>query len=237
MGNSPSELQGWYTDEDHERRYMGNSSEIRARGRKRGNEFSTRSNLCDEKWDNNLTILDNVADGFGRNHDGLTLEFEQDMEGMFSEAGSSRTKDGTFTSTRMFSSVTKICNDGVAVSKSRGLSTNSDGRYKLAHQHRIGDRSQTLMRERMNKTEFKEYQTLHQISHDDLPKFTAEFRDRTKEWGAHRAIKENEEPRRRLDGRKPHLTLEDGRQSRSFHPPYSRPVSNQDYPRSEIYRF
>jgi len=234
MRNSRCELQGWYSDEKNERRYRGYSREDRARGRKRGNQYSTRSNLCDEKWDNNLTLLDNVANGFGRNHDRLTLEFKQDTEGMFSEAGSSKSKDGTFTSTHVFSSVTKICNDGVAVSKSRGLSTNSDGRYKLAHQHRIGDRSQTLMRERMNKTEFKEYQTLHQISHDDLPKFREEFIDRTKEWGAYRAIKENEKPRKRLDGRKPHLMLEDGRQSRSFHPSYSRPVSNQDYTR---YRF
>merc|ERR1719419_840350 len=141
---------------------------------------------------------------------------------MIREAGTSGGQNGAFSSSQMFSSVTTIGDDGIPVSESKGVSQNSNGRYKMAHQRRIGDRSQTLMRERQNKqTAFKESQRLHQITHDELPRFSSEFQDRTREWNSHRALK-------RMN--KPVLALEDGKRSRAGQPSHMRPVTNQGQP-------
>jgi len=132
--------------------------------------------------------------------------FGEDFERMMKEASHSGGTGGPYRSAQMFSSITTIGNDGVPVSESRGVSTNSSGRYKMAHQRRIGDRSQTLMRQRKHEAEeFQDSQRLHQITHDELPKFHTEFRDRTKDWSSFQRLKSSEKPSYRAieDGRRP----------------------------------
>jgi len=263
MGISPSEVERRCSDEEDDRHHQRNFSESKRTGRKRGSKILTRSDFIDEKLDDNLSFNDivdsfdctqdrlvrefdedmermfsgtDIVDSFDRTRDRLAREFDEDMERMFSGTDKLKNDDGTFCSTRMFSSVTTIGDDGVAVSKSKGVSKNSSGRYKEVNQERIGDRSETLLRERKNKNdEFKEYQTLHQISHDDLPDFRKEFKDRTKEWGTYRDRKGIEKTRQRLHGREPRLALEDGRQSRALRLSHQTPVSNLKYPGSELY--
>jgi len=269
MGNPMSEFHGWYSsDEEDDRRRRRNSSENRRRGRKSGRDSSRRRNLLDEKWDDRLDLFNDMTSfGFRRANERLGFGFDKDMERIIHQAGASRSNDGAFSSTQIFSSVTTIGEDGVPVSESRGVSTNSNGKYKMAHQHRIGDRSQTLMRERKSEhEEFQESQRLYEITHDELPEFRSEFNDRTKQWRSRRAIKEREMPRwavedpqwSRLafdDRRRPRLALEDGRRSREVHSSshsrpfssrsrvvhsssHSRPVSSQNYRRQpENYKY
>jgi len=144
---------------------------------------------------------------FGRSYqDEFSMGFGQDLERMIQEAGQSGGNNGSYHSAQMFSSITTIGDDGVPVSQSRGLSTNSTGRYKMAHQRRIGDRSQTLMRQRQNeKEEFQDTQRLHQITHDELPRFRSEFEDRTQRWNSYRGLKSSDKPQP--------LAIEDGRRS------------------------
>eukprot|EP00495_Collosphaeridae_sp_1-RS-2012_P007301 TRINITY_DN7015_c0_g1_i2.p1 TRINITY_DN7015_c0_g1~~TRINITY_DN7015_c0_g1_i2.p1 ORF type:complete len:183 (-),score=38.76 TRINITY_DN7015_c0_g1_i2:2-550(-) len=127
-----------------------------------------------------------------------------------------------------------------------------NGKYKMAHQRRIGDRSQTLTRERKDEhDDFQESQRLYQLSHGDLPKFKSEFNDRTNQWRSQRAIKETKKPLRAFDDRRqPRLALEDrrhsrlaledrrkprmledGGRSRAVPSSYSRPVSSDNYRR------
>jgi len=260
MGNPMSELNGWYSsDEEYDPRRRRNSHENRRRGR-RGGRSSRRRNLFDEKWDDPLDLFNDMTNfGFGLAHEPLGFGFDEDMKQMIRQAGASSSKNGTYSSTQMFSSVTTIGKDGVPVSESRGLATNSNGKYKMAHQRRIGDRSQTLTRERKNEhDDFQESQRLYQLSHGDLPKFKSEFTDRTSQWRSQRAIKERKKPRRVFDDRRqPRLALEDGRhsrpalqdrrkprmledggRSRAAHPSsISRPVSSHNYRRrSENYK-
>jgi len=156
MGDSPSDLERWCADEENDRPHRRNSRDDKRIGCKRGNKISAESNFCD-KWDEDLTLLDDVVDGPECTHNRFVREFDDNMKRMFNGTGTLKRKDGTFSSTQMVSSVTTISDDGVAVSKLRGISTNSFGRYREVSQQRIGDRSQTLIKEKKNKyDEFKE---------------------------------------------------------------------------------
>jgi len=218
MGNPASDLNGWYSsDEEYDRSRRRNSHENRRGDHRGGRRSSKQRNLLDEKWDDPLDLFHDMTNfGFGRAHQTLGLGFDEDMKRMIQQAGASSSNNGTYSSTQMFSSVTTIGEDGVPVSESKGIATNSSGKYKMAHQRRIGDRSQTLMRERKNEhDDFQETQKLYQISHRDLPKFRSEFNDRTNQWKSQRAIKEREKPLRAIvDRRQPRLALEDRRRSR-----------------------
>jgi len=257
MGNPMSELSGWYSsDEEYDGRRWRNSHENRRRGHRGSRRSSRRRNVLDEKWDDPLDLFDDMTNfGFGRTHETLGFDFDQDMNKMIRQAGASSANNGTYSSTQMFSSVTTIGEDGVPVSESRGIATNSNGKYKMAHQRRIGDRSQTLTRERKNEhDDFQESQRLYQLSHGDLPKFRSEFNDRTNQWRSQRVIKERKKPLRTFDDRgQPRLALddrrysrpalqdrrkprmlEDGGRSRAVRPSsYSRPVSCHNYRCSE----
>merc|ERR1719233_1785993 len=173
--------------------------------------------------------------GFGRTHETLGFDFNEDMNQMIRQAGASSANNGTYSSTQMFSSVTTIGEDGVPVSESRGIATNSNGKYKMAHQRRIGDRSQTLTRERKNEhDDFQESQRLYQLSHGDLPKFRSEFNDRANQWRPQRVIKERKKPLRVFDDRQQPRMLENGGRSRAVRSSsYSRPVSCHNYRCSE----
>jgi len=248
-----SELNGWYSsDEEYDSRRRRNSHENRRRGHRCGRS-SSRRNMFDVKWDDPLDLFQDMTNfGFGRAHERLGFGFDEDMKQMIQQAGASSSNNGTFSSTQMFSSVTTIGEDGVPVSESRGLATNSNGKYKMAHQRRIGDRSQTLTRERKSEhDDFQESQRLYQLSHGDLPKFKSEFTDRTSQWRSERAIKERKKPLRAFDDRRqPRLALEDrrhsrlaledrrkprmledGGRSRAVPSSYSRPVSSDNYRR------
>jgi len=243
MGNRESEhrdsdsprrrLGGWFSDEEDGRRGRRRSSSDRKQGRKSGSRFSRRGNKSrKEKRDDPFDMFNDIMDfGFGRRPDTMGFGFGEDMTRMIREASTTGGRDGAFSS-QVFSSITTIGEDGIPVSESRGVSQNSNGRYKMAHQRRIGDRSQTRMRVREDeKAQFHESQRLHQITHDDLPRFTTEFKDRTKEWNSYRAIKDVE---------KPHLALEDGHRSKGavYPPSYSRPISNRHYRRrSDDYNY
>jgi len=255
MGNRTSDN----PDKDkRERRFDGDSSDeqidrkssycsTRRRGRKRRRRPSKKKNSQIATRDDPHDLFNDIMEfGFGRGPHRLGFGFGQEMERMMMQGGSSRSDDGVFHSTQMFSSVTTIGEDGVPVSESKGVSTSSDGRYQMAHQRRIGERSQTLMRQRQNeKDKFQESQRLHQITHDDLPKFTSEFKDRTQEWRSYNAIQEAKKPGRAIeDGRrsrsynainrdnKPLREIEDGRRSRAGQPSsQSRQVSNKNYQR------
>jgi len=215
----------------------------RRRGRKRGSRSSKKNNSQIATRDDPHDMFTDIMEfGFGRGAQSLGFGFGEEMERMMMQARSST--DGGFHSTQMFSSITTIGDDGVPVSESKGVSTSSNGRYQMAHQRRIGDRSQTLMRQRQNeKDKFQESQRLHQITHDDLPKFSSEFKDRTNEWRSHNAIRGARKPGQAIeDGRqsgyynarnrddKPRLAIEDGRRSRAVHP---REVSKQNYRRKQ----
>jgi len=216
--------------------------------------------MLDQKWDDPLDLLHGMTNfGFGRAHERLGFGFDEDMKRMIRQADASSNNNGTFSSTQMFSTVTTIGEDGVPVSESKGIATNSDGKYKMAHQRRIGDRSQTLTRERKNEyDDFQESQRLWQISHGDLPKFKSEFDNRTNQWRSHGALKKREKPLRTLDdGRQPRLALEDrrhhrvaledrreprmledGRRSRAVHSSSCSRPSSQSYRRqSEKYKY
>lgn len=261
MGNSMSELNGWYSsDEEYDPRRRRNSHENRRRGR-RGGRSSRRRNLLDEKWDDPLDLFHDMTNfGFGRPHETLGFGFDEDMKRMIGQVEACGSNNGTFSSTQMFSSVTTIGDDGVPVSESRGIATNSNGKYKMAHQRRIGDRSQTLTRERKNEyDDFQESQSLYQLSHGDLPKFRTEFSDRTNQWRSQCSIKERENPLREFENRRQPpfaledrrhsrlaledpqelCALEDGRRSRAVHSSSnSRPVSSHNYRRrSENYKY
>jgi len=213
-----SELNGLYSsDDEYDERRRRNSHENRRRGHKGSRRSSRRRNLFDEKWDDPFDLFDDMTNfGFGRAHKALGVDFDEDMNQMIRRAGASSANNGTYSSTQMFSSVTTIGEDGVPVSESRGISSNSNGKYKMAHQRRIGDRSQTLTRERKDEhDDFQESQRLYQLSHSDLPKFGKEFNNRTNRWRSKHAIKERENPLRVFDDRRqPRLALEDGRHSR-----------------------
>jgi len=212
----------WFSDEEEDRRRRRSSATKRKR-RKSGSRFSLRRRKSqkDELDDPFDMFYDMMDFGFGRGSR-QGFGFGEQMRRMIEQAGKSGNPGGGFQSSQMFSSVTSIGNDGIAVSESKGVSQNSNGRYKMAHQRRIGDRSQTLMRERQNKqAAFKESQRLHQITHDELPRFSSEFQDRTREWNSHRALKSMN---------KPVLALEDGKRSRAGHPSYMRPVTSQGHP-------
>jgi len=236
--NSPEQEspdRAYYDDEDNQRRRRSSSSSPKG-GRRSGSRFSLRGKKSRkedqevpfeqhdpfERDDPFGMFNDMMEFGFGRGPRRLGVGFGEDLGQIIPHAGMSGSPDGVFQSSHMFSSVTTIGNDGVPVSESKGVSQNSNGLYKMAHQRRIGDKSQTLMSERPNKqSEYKKTQRLHQISHDELPRFSSEFKDRTKEWNSYRAIKKVEKPR---------LALEDGKRSRAYHPySHSRPVSNQNY--------
>jgi len=263
MGNNPvSELNGWYSsDEEYDGRRRRNSHEDRRRGHRGGRRSSRRRNLLDDNWDDPIDLFHDMTKfGFGRAHETLGFGFDEDMKQMIRQAGASSSNNGTYSSTQMFSTVTTIGDDGVPVSESRGIATNSNGKYKMAHQRRIGDRSQTLTRERKDEhDDFQESQRLYQISHCDLPKFRSEFNNRTNQWSSQRSIKERKKPRRAFDDRRqprlaiedrPHSRLaledrraprmlEDGPRSRAVHSSsYSRPVPSQNYRRrSENYKY
>jgi len=210
----------WFSDEEEDRRRRRK----RKRGRKSGRRFSFgRRKSQKEELDDPFDMFNDMMDfGFGRGPHQQGFGLGDQMRRMIEQASKSGNPGGSFQSSQLFSSVTSIGNDGIAVSESKGVSQNSNGRYKMAHQRRIGDRSQTLMRERQNKqTAFKESQRLHQITHDELPRFSSEFQDRTREWNSHRALKSMN---------KPVLALEDGKRSRAGQPSHMRPVTNQGQP-------
>jgi len=214
----------WFSDEEEDRRRRRSSASKRKRGRKSGSRFSLRKRKSQkDELDDPFDMFNDMMDfGFGRSSHQQGFGFGDQMRRMIEQAGKSGNPGGGYQSSQMFSSVTSIGNDGIAVSESKGVSQNSNGRYKMAHQRRIGDRSQTLMRERQNKqTDFIESQKLHQITHDELPRFSSEFQDRTREWNSHRALKSMN---------KPVLALEDGKRSRAGYPSSNmRPVTNQNY--------
>jgi len=261
MGNRTSDT----ADKDRrERRFEGDSSDeqndrkssycsTRRRGRERRRRPSKKNNSQIATRDNPHDLFNDIMEfGFGRGPHRLGFGFGEEMERMMMQAGSSRSGDGGFHSTQMFSSVTTIGEDGVPVSESKGVATSSNGRYQMAHQRRIGERSQTLMRQRQNeKDEFQESQRLHQINHDDLPKFTSEFKDRTQEWRSCNAIQGAKKPGKAIEhGRrsrsynainqdnKPLRAIEDGRRSRAGYPSsQSRQVSNKNYPRRDSSKY
>jgi len=261
MGNPMSEFNGWYSsDEEGDRRRCRNSNETRRRGHRSGSRSSRRLNLFDEKWDDPQDLFSDMTNfGFGRAQERLRFGFDEDVKRLIRQAEVSNSNNGTFRSTQMFSTVTTIGEDGVPVSESRGIATNSNGKYKMAHQRRIGDRSQTLTRERKNEyDDFQESQSLYQISHGDLPKFSSEFNHRTNQWRSRGAIKKRENPPRTTDNRRqPRLALEDhrhrllamedrrkprmledGRRSRAvLSSSHSRPSSQNYRRRSENYKY
>jgi len=242
-----------FSNEEDDRRGRRSSSSNRRRDRKSGSRFSKRgkksrkeerddpfdkfNDIMDfgfgqrgkksrkEERDDPFDMFNDIMDfGFGQGPDRMGFGFGEDMTRMIREAGTSGGHNGAFSS-HMFSSVTTTGEDGIPVTESRGVSQNSNGRYKMAHQRRIGDRSQTRMREKQHENAaFHEFQKLHQISHDDLPRFTTEFKERTKEWNSYRAIK---------DKKKPYLELEDGRRSREtvYPPSYTRPITDRNHHR------
>lgn len=219
------------SDEEYDRRQRRNSSTIRKRERRSGNRSSRREKPRVKELDDEFQICNKITDfGFERAHSRIGFGFD-DMKQMICQASSSRHRNGAYHSTEVFSSITTVGADGVPVSESRGISSNSNGRCKMAHQRRIGERSQTLVRQRPNQLEeFKESQFLRQMSHDDLPQFRSEFNHRTKKWRSYRAVKRAEKPPRAFeDGRHP-------RPVQSFS--HSRPVSSQNYRRpSESYEY
>jgi len=197
-------------------RRRGSSSSRRTSrddGYKKSSRFWQRGIKLREEGDSLNMVNDMTQFGhgsvFGRGlQGGFGHGFGQDLERMMHQVGQSADYGSPFRSAQMFSSITTIGNDGVSVSESRGVTTNSNGRYKMAHQHRIGDRSQTLMRQREHDAEdFQEFQRLHQISHDELPRFHAEFKDRTKQWHSYHRLKSSGKPE--------HLAIGDGRLSRA----------------------
>jgi len=213
----------WFSEKDEDRSRRRSSSSKRKGGRKSGSRFSLKWKKSQkEEPDDPIDMFNDMVDfGFGHGTNTPVFGFGEDMQRMIQQAGTSGNPGGAFHSSQMFSSVTTVGNDGIPVSESRGVSQNSIGRYKMAHQRRIGDRSQTLLRERQNEqAEFKEFQRLNQITHDDLPRFSSEFKDRTKEWNSYRSVKSME---------KPYMALEDGKRSRTGYPSHMRPVTNQNY--------
>ena len=219
-----SPVRSYYDEEDDQQRRRSSSSS-RKRGRKSGSRFSLRGKKPrkEEKQDDPFEMFNDVMDfGFGRGPRRLGVGFGEEIGQIFRKVGTPGGPDTAFQSSHMFSSVTTIGDDGVPVSESKGVTKHSNGKYKMAHQRRIGDRSQTLMRERENKeSEYMETQRLHQITHDNLPMFSSEFKDRTKEWNSYKQIK---------DVGKPFLALQNGKQSRGYQPdPHTRPVSNQNH--------
>jgi len=231
MGNRTSDHReqergfgAWFSDEGEDRRRKRSLASKRKRGRKTRSRFSLgRSKTQKDEVDDPFNMFNDMIDfGFGRGPHRQGFGFGEEMHRMIEQASKSENPGGSFQSSQMFSSFTSIGNDGIAVSESKGVSQNSSGRYKMAHQRRIGDRSQTVMRERQNKqTEFKDSQRLHQITHDELPKFSWEFQDRTREWNSYPAIQ---------SVNKPVLALEDGKRSRAGHPSsHMTPVMNQNY--------
>jgi len=221
------------SDEEDNRRRRRNSTANRKRERISGSRSSRRERRRDKELDEEFQICNNIMDfGFGLAHNRLGFGFDEDMEKMICQTRSSRNNSsGAYHSTKMFSSVTTVGADGIPVSESRGISANSNGRCKMAHQRRIGDRSQTLVRQRPNELEeFKESQFLREITHDDLPKFRSEFNHRTKNWRSYRALER---------AQKPFRAVEDGRRSRAFQSsPRSRPVSSRNHRRrSESYKY
>jgi len=215
------------SNEEDERRCRRNNSTNRKSECKSGSHPTRRVNSRDMEVADQFQTCNNIMNfGCGSAHNRLGFGIDGDMNKMMSQTISSRVSVGEYQSTQMFSSVSCVGADGVPVSESRGISTNSNGRCKMAHQRRIGYRSRTLVRQRPNELEeFKEFQSLQQLNHDDIPRFNSEFNHRTKNWSS-------------LDSQ-PIRTVDDGRRSRTvLSCPHQRSVSNQNYSGpSESYKY
>jgi len=162
----------------------------------------------ENKVDESSNIVNSVMEcHFGRRptmDDELRSGFSGDLERMIDQTHRSGSDGRPFHSSQMYSSITKVSDDGILVSESRGLTTSSNGGYKMAHQRRIGERSHTRMRVKKNAREsLAESQSLRRMTYSELPVFNAEFNHRTKDWRSYPAVKAVENyPAVLDDGRK-----------------------------------
>lgn len=102
------------------------------------------------------------------------------MGGQTMMSSSGRDGGGVFQSFTS-STFTKIGADGVPVSESKAVHQDSSGKLKMAHQRRIGGKSQTLTRRRRDFNHlFEDQQHLRQLGHEELPTFDQEFKDRAR---------------------------------------------------------
>jgi len=145
---------------------------------------------------------------FGRRptmDDELRSGFSGHLERMIDQTHRAGSDGRPFHSAQMYSSITKVSDDGRLVSESRGLTTSSNGGFKMAHQRRIGERSHTRMRLKKNAHgNTEESQSFRRMTYSELPTFNAEFKNRTKDWRSYQGIKAAEQyPVVLEDGRKP----------------------------------
>jgi len=166
----------------------------------------------EKKRDESCNIVNSVMH-FGRRatmDDELRSGFSGDLERMIDQTHRAASDGRPYHSAQMYSSITKVSDDGLLVSESRGLTTSANGGYKMAHQRRIGERSHTRMRLKKNAhVNFEESQSLRRMTYSELPSFNAEFKHRTKDWRSYQGVQAVDQYP---------VVLEDGRQPISYVP-------------------